>query len=93
MTQLLESSQTENYITIESHKAIPQNSQNTEKDTITTSRKSFFLFYHISSLFLAKDLSQKIEVILKIGEILKLRDMLGDTLVALGISSNADSQI
>ena len=93
LTQLLESSQTENYITRESHNSMIQNPQNTQKDTITTLKEIILpVLPQIITLFVAKELSQKIEAILKIGETLKLGDIIGDTLVALGISSNATSQ-
>ena len=93
LTQLLESSQTENYITSESHNSMIQNPQNTQKDTITTLKEIILpVLPQIITLFVAKELSQKIEAILKIGETLKLGDIIGDTLVALGISSNATSQ-
>ena len=50
------------------------------------------LLPHIITLFLAKDLSQKVEAILKIAEMFKLGDTIGETLVALGISSNAETE-
>ena len=50
------------------------------------------LLPHIITLFLAKDLSQKVEAILKIAEMFKLGDTIGETLIALGISSNAETE-
>ena len=49
------------------------------------------LLPQIITLLLAKDLSQKIEAILKIGDILNIGDSIGETLIALGISSNAEA--